>query len=116
MPYKTVEKSWGRELIFVETEYYRGKIITIYKGKSFHLQRHKEKDETIYVLTGQGYIIRKDPNSGWSGMFHQICPGEVFRFKPGDIHKIWALPDRDLELVEVSNAVSDDDVEHLEEE
>lgn len=108
---RLVKKSWGYEIIFAETPEYRGKILHIDKGKSFHLQKHEKKNESMYVLKGKGYIIRKS-SIGYT--FDEINPGESYTIPASTIHKIWAYPDRELELIEVSNGISDEDVEHLE--
>ena len=49
---RRVDKPWGYELIFAETDKYVGKILYIYKGHELSLQYHKIKDETIYLYRG----------------------------------------------------------------
>ena len=105
-----VQKSWGYEVIFADNELYRGKILHIYKGKSIHLQYHKEKDETMYILKGQGYMVSSPQET--FGKFVKVNSGEEYRIPPMTIHKVWAVTD--LEIVEVSNVVPDTDVIHLE--
>jgi len=110
MTAKTIEKDWGSETIFADNELYRGKILHIKKGMSIHLQHHEKKDETMYVLSGQGWFAGQLHPS--YGNFFQLNPGEVYRIKPGTIHKVWAITD--LDIIEVSNAVPDSDVIHHE--
>ena len=47
-----VEKPWGYELIWANTDRYVGKILHINAGESLSLQYHERKDETIFVLSG----------------------------------------------------------------
>ena len=50
---RRVEKPWGWELIWAETELYVGKILFVRAGQSLSLQFHNEKDESWYVQEGQ---------------------------------------------------------------
>ena len=107
------KKDWGTELLIADTDKYMGKILTINPGKSIHLQTHEKKDETMYILEGQGYIALRDKTYG---TFQQVNPGESYRIEPRTEHKIWAKKDRTLKIIEISNPIEDGDVEHLEAE
>ena len=48
-----VDKPWGYELIWARTDKYIGKIIHINDGHRLSLQYHNEKEETIFVMSGQ---------------------------------------------------------------
>ena len=48
-----VDKPWGHELIWAETERYAGKILVIETGRRLSLQYHHRKHESIYVLSGR---------------------------------------------------------------
>jgi len=105
MKNKIVPKNWGWEEIFADNNgMYRGKILFINKGHGFHLQKHNKKDETLYVVKGEGTLRTNNSNI-------KIKQGDTFRFKPGDVHKISAT--RGMMIFEVSNAEPDSDVEHL---
>lgn len=52
-PIANIEKPWGREVWFAQSEKYVGKILTINKGHRLSRQYHKVKHETIYVLKGR---------------------------------------------------------------
>jgi mannose-6-phosphate isomerase-like protein (cupin superfamily) len=47
-----IEKPWGYEEIWAQTEDYVGKILHINEGHRLSLQYHNEKEETIRVLSG----------------------------------------------------------------
>ena len=50
---KRVEKPWGYELWWAQTDRYVGKLIHVNKGHALSLQYHNRKDETIYVYAGK---------------------------------------------------------------
>ena len=47
-----VKKPWGQEQIWASTDHYIGKILTILPGQRTSLQFHKNKVETISVMSG----------------------------------------------------------------
>ncbi|MDH5590739.1 MAG: cupin, partial [Gemmatimonadota bacterium] len=49
---RRVEKPWGYELIWAETEDYVGKILHVNAGEASSLQYHETKDETMFLLSG----------------------------------------------------------------
>ncbi len=52
------DKPWGHELIFAAVEgKYVGKIIHVEAGHSLSLQYHREKEETISMLTGEAVVL-----------------------------------------------------------
>ncbi|MFX5945316.1 hypothetical protein ABTE62_19695, partial [Acinetobacter baumannii] len=50
---RRVEKPWGYELIWAETERYVGKILHITAGQKLSRQYHNQKEETFLVQTGE---------------------------------------------------------------
>ena len=46
---RKVEKPWGYELMWAETEQYVGKVLFVKAGESLSLQFHREKDESWLV-------------------------------------------------------------------
>ena len=50
---RRVEKPWGWELIWADTELYVGKILFVRAGHSLSLQFHNEKDESWWVESGR---------------------------------------------------------------
>ena len=103
-----IEKPWGYEEIWAQTENYVGKIITIHAGKRLSLQYHKEKEETIYVLQGALRVW----NSTDENDFIDLAPGKTYHVKPGKVHRFGAIPlyprHTDTKIIEVStNHLSD---------
>ena len=102
---RRVEKPWGWELIWAESEAYVGKILFVRAGQSLSLQFHREKDESWYVESGRAKL-----ELGAVGdavlKTEVIAPGECFRYRPGTVHRVTAL--EDTTILEVSTPHLDD--------
>ncbi len=91
---RRVEKPWGHELIWAETELYVGKILHVKAGEALSVQMHEVKDETLHLLTGAIEL--------WAGPSPDamvkvgLAHGESFRVRPRTVHKIVALTDADV--------------------
>jgi mannose-6-phosphate isomerase-like protein (cupin superfamily) len=101
---RRVEKPWGHEEIFAETESYVGKILFIRRGEALSLQYHEVKEETLRVLEGRlelvvGTDVERLEN-------HQIGPATVFHIPPRTLHRMVAVTD--CLLLEVSTSQLDD--------
>ena len=93
---KVVEKPWGFELIWAETDDYVAKILHIEPKQRLSLQYHEKKEETVYVLEGTllNYTDSTSPPM-------RIASGQSFHVKPNQVHRFGA--DKELvRLVEVS--------------
>ena len=96
---RRVDKPWGYELIFAETDKYVGKILYIYKGHELSLQYHKIKDETIYLYRGSAELqIAESVHDRIDSVM--LTAGESRRIKPLYVHRIIAF--EDCEVLEVS--------------
>ena len=102
---RRVEKPWGWELIWAETDAYAGKILFVQAGESLSLQFHNEKDESWYVLEGRA---RVELGAKGEGLIEQgvVVAGAAFRFRPGTVHRVRAL--EDTRILEVSTPQLDD--------
>ncbi len=96
---RRVDKPWGHEDIWAETDRYLGKILHIRKGHRLSLQFHRQKDETILVLGG---VLRLTLENG-SGEIEvrDMRRGEAAHIPPGRRHRFEAV--EDCELAEVSS-------------
>lgn len=101
---RKVEKPWGYELIYAETEKYIGKILFVLKGHELSLQYHKTKDETIYINRGMAELEIRYPRG--TDRVMRMSVGESYRIIPGCIHRLSAL--EDCEVLEVSTPELDD--------
>jgi mannose-6-phosphate isomerase len=102
---RRVEKPWGYELIWAETEHYVGKVLHVNAGESLSLQFHRVKDESWLV---QGGRAKLELGSAGDAMLKEevIAAGATFRFRPGTVHRVTAL--EDTTIIEVSTNHLDD--------
>ena len=99
---RIVEKPWGREEIWAETNKYVGKYLHINPGQRLSLQYHNVKMETINVLKGK--LILETAN----GIIQVLKQGETFHIDPGTIHRFGAGENEEVILAEVSTTELDD--------
>jgi mannose-6-phosphate isomerase len=98
---RTVDKPWGSELIWADTDDYAGKILFVKAGESLSLQYHEVKDESWYVLEGRARLELGKVGEDALDML-EIVPGQAFRFRPGTVHRVTAIDD--TRIAEVSTA------------
>jgi mannose-6-phosphate isomerase len=101
---RRVDKPWGHELIWTQTDHYVGKLIAIDAGRRLSLQKHLEKDESILVISGRLRLHLED--EGGSIQAIEMGPGDHQRVPTGRIHRFEAI--EQTELVEVSTPQLDD--------
>ncbi len=101
---RRVDKPWGHELIWAHTDRYVGKILVIEAGRRLSLQRHRVKDESIYVASGRLRLSLEDDEG--TVCVEEIGPGEHRRVPTGRIHRYEAI--ERCELIEVSTPELDD--------
>ena len=82
---KIVEKPWGFELIWAQTDDYVAKILHIEPKQRLSLQYHEKKEETVYVLEGTllNYTDSESPPM-------KIASGQSFHVKPNQVHRFGA--------------------------
>ncbi len=101
---RRVEKPWGHEDIWAETDRYLGKLLWIRAGHRLSLQLHRQKDETIRVLHGTLRLTLE--NEAGELEVIDLGQGEGRRISPGRRHRFEAV--EDCELIEVSSPEIDD--------
>jgi len=80
---RLIEKPWGHEEIWAETEDYVGKRMFINPGQRMSLQYHEIKEETIFVLAGTLRIWSSNDDS----QYLDLRPGESYHVIPKEIHR-----------------------------
>ena len=95
------DKPWGYEKILILTEMYSAKELYIKEGFRTSLHYHIEKDETMYILSGSGYIEFEDKKEYFS-------KNDSIRIQPGVVHSIVAT--ENTLLHEVSTPYLEDTV------
>jgi mannose-6-phosphate isomerase len=103
-PIRRVEKPWGHEEIFAQTEDYVGKIIFVRKGQRLSLQYHEVKDETMTLLSGVAELHAGPDTDNLKPIL--LSRSESVRLRPGVMHRLVAL--EDCEVLEVSTPHLDD--------
>jgi mannose-6-phosphate isomerase len=98
---RKVEKPWGYELIWAESDHYVGKVLFVKAGEALSLQFHRVKDESWLVQEGRAKL---ELGSAGEAMLKEeiIGAGAAFRFRPGTVHRVTAL--EDTTIIEVSTA------------
>ena len=103
----TIQKPWGHEIRFAETEKYLGKILYIARGHKLSRQYHEIKDETIMVYHGTLTLELGIPGTK-SFETKTLRYGQRFRVLPGVIHRFIASDEGPVTLIEVSTPEIDD--------
>ena len=101
---RRVEKPWGHELIWAQTDRYVGKILVIEAGKRLSLQRHEIKDESIFVTSGRLRLYLED--EGGTVQVEELTAGAHRHVPTGRIHRYEAI--ERAEILEVSTPEIDD--------
>ena len=99
-----VEKPWGHELWWAQTERYVGKLLHVKAGHKLSLQYHERKEETI--LLWEGRMRFEHFKEGEEPAFKELLPGDSFHIRPGLRHRMIAIEDCDV--LEVSTPEVDD--------
>jgi mannose-6-phosphate isomerase len=102
---RKIEKPWGYELIWAESEHYVGKVLFVKAGESLSLQFHRVKDESWLVQEGRAKL---ELGSAGDAILNEevVAAGATFRFRPGTVHRVTAL--EDTTILEVSTNHLDD--------
>ncbi|MGD2071166.1 MAG: cupin domain-containing protein [Gemmatimonadota bacterium] len=91
---RKVDKPWGYELHWADTDLYVGKLLHIDRGEALSLQFHEVKDETIHVLAG---TLRFQVGPTPDGLReHVLQRGEGYRIRAGTVHRMEAVTDCDI--------------------
>ena len=102
---RRVDKPWGWELIWAETDRYAGKVLFVRAGESLSLQFHRVKDEAWFVQSGRAKLELGE--AGEAVLSEEIVAAPAyFRFEPGTVHRVTAL--EDTTIIEVSTPELDD--------
>lgn len=110
-----VEKPWGSETIWAHTEHYVGKILKVHCGEALSIQYHNKKDETMYVISGKGYVnfyeleISSELITDARPVLvkkHLLSQGDSIHIPPKQVHNVEAITD--MEILEASTNHLDD--------
>jgi len=100
IPY--IEKPWGYERIWAETDHYVAKYFYIRAGQQLSRKYYESKDHTIYVLTGP-LILELGPDDDNDDMLKLgVLDGESYHIIPGSVYRIAASSATYAEVIEVA--------------
>ncbi len=101
---RRVEKPWGHELIWAETDLYVGKILHVKAGHALSLQYHEQKDEVIFLMRGK-MLFQAGPSADELVDYH-MEEGQRFHVRTGTVHRMVA--ETDVDILEASTNHLDD--------
>ena len=101
---RRVEKPWGWELVWAETDAYVGKLLFVRAGQSLSLQYHEVKDESWLVREGRARLELGEVGGELEEL--EIATGDAFHYPPGTVHRVTAI--EDTLVLEVSTPHLDD--------
>ena len=104
---KTVEKGWGREIVFANNNEYCGKILEIKQGGEFSMHYHIDKRETFYLLEGSVEVRYFDLETAKKLSYYVQDVGSVVDIPRCCPHQIHALVNS--KIIEVSTHHKDSD-------
>lgn len=100
---RRVDKPWGYEIVWAETERYVGKLLHIDRGHKLSRQYHVEKDETFFVQSGE---MDLEVGDGAERRVVRMRARDSFHCAPKTIHRMIAVSD--VDVIEVSTPELDD--------
>lgn len=95
---RIVNKPWGFEKIWAETDNYLGKVLSIDPGHKLSRQFHNFKEETFMVQFG---VLTLEIGEGDKIVTHILLAGDSFHCPPKTIHRMICDPKYNEEAVEV---------------
>lgn len=91
---RRIDKPWGYELIWAETDDYVGKVLHVNAGEALSLQYHEIKDETLHLLSGRMKFWTAPVGEELEEV--TLEEGESFRVRPRTVHRMEAVTDCDI--------------------
>ncbi len=87
---RRVDKPWGHEIWFAETDKYVGKVLRVNAGHRLSLQYHEVKTETLYVYEGE---IDFEIEEAGEMVVKRLKSGDSIHVSPGTKHRFRAVSD-----------------------
>lgn len=101
-----IDKGWGHELVWANTDKYCGKLLNFNKGSKFSMHFHLEKDETWYVLKGK-FLLSTLNTENASIKERFLNEGDTWRNRPMEPHQLTCIEEGII--IEVSTKDSHQD-------
>jgi mannose-6-phosphate isomerase-like protein (cupin superfamily) len=102
---RRVDKPWGWELIWAQTDQYVGKVLFVKAGEALSLQFHRVKVESWYLESGRAKLELGE--AGDAVLKEEVVTAPAFfHFEPGTVHRVSAIVD--TTIIEISTPHLDD--------
>jgi mannose-6-phosphate isomerase-like protein (cupin superfamily) len=102
----TVEKSWGRERIWITNEKYSSKFLDFKQGGKFSMHFHAQKDESWLVLAGK-FILKVINTDNSEVIERELNVGDVWRNIPLLPHQLICVEEGTVLEVSTPDSVED---------
>ena len=104
-------RPWGYYRVLADEPDHKVKRIVVYAGKRLSLQRHKQRSEHWYVLSGQALVTRNDERL-------LLKAGEAVDIPQTALHRVENPGREDLAFIEIQTGsyFGEDDIERLEDD
>ena len=103
-----IEKPWGSEVIIADKPGNGCKLLTVKQGHRLSLQRHQQRDEMWYVLSGNAIVT--------IGTVKMVLrPGSMVSILRNVWHRLGAGK-TDVQIIEVTNGYVEGDIERKEDD
>jgi mannose-6-phosphate isomerase len=108
---ETDYRPWGYYTVLADEADHKVKRIVVYSGKRLSLQRHRQRAEHWYVVSGQAAVTRDQEEL-------RLRAGEAVDIPRGAVHRVENPGLRDLAFIEVQTGdyFGEDDIERLEDD
>jgi mannose-6-phosphate isomerase-like protein (cupin superfamily) len=105
------ERPWGFYEVLGSGTAFQVKLIHVNAGKRLSLQSHKFRAEHWFILTGRATVQKGD-------QVFNLSSGHSINISQGEIHRISAPIDCDVEFIEVQTGTSfdEDDIERFDDD
>lgn len=91
LPRDMGDRTWGDEMLVIDTPSYIGKLLLMRAGEAGGLQKHAEKDEASFLFEGSAWVYT-DTGDGELRRFLWVS-GTAIHIPPGAVHKVEAIED-----------------------
>jgi mannose-6-phosphate isomerase len=105
---RQIDKPWGYERIWAQTENYVGKILFVKKDCRLSLQHHAKKMEDMLVV--QGHLLLELHKENGVIQKIDLKVGDTVHIAPKQIHRLKAY--QDSKIIEVSTTELEDIIRH----
>jgi mannose-6-phosphate isomerase-like protein (cupin superfamily) len=108
---ETAQRPWGYYTVLADEADHKVKRIVVYPGQRLSLQKHKQRAEHWFVLSGEGIVTLDGNRLNKKG-------GESVEILRGSVHRIENQSTADLIFIEVQTGdyFGEDDIERIEDD